>query len=121
MEGLTWCLKQDIKETGAAWISILNNKSFSKALATTFQLLKYLGIRCPFLCNPNLIIIFLEISWNNFSTDLADDDKLRDGFECAMKLVLQKCDTLKGDAKVPSQLCSSSAQIAQVINFFASS
>jgi hypothetical protein len=46
MEGFTWCLKQDIKETGGAWIAILGNKSFTKASATTFQILKHIGRPC---------------------------------------------------------------------------
>jgi len=44
MEGFTWCLKQDIKETGSAWIAILGNKNFTKASATTFQILKNIGM-----------------------------------------------------------------------------
>lgn len=52
MEGFTWCLKQDIKETGGAWIAILSNKSFTKASATTFQILKHIGreLHYSFLC-----------------------------------------------------------------------
>jgi hypothetical protein len=46
MEGFTWCLKQDIKETGGAWIAILGNKNFTKASSTTFQILKNIGRSC---------------------------------------------------------------------------
>jgi hypothetical protein len=60
------------------------------------------------------MVYVLEITWSSHSKDLASNAGLIDGFEAVLKSVIQKCDSLKGDPKVPSQLSASSSQIAQV-------
>ncbi|XP_065343684.1 transmembrane protein 214-B [Cloeon dipterum] len=96
MEGLTWCLKKDVKESEIAWNSILSNKNFKKALETTYQLLKH-----------------IQSSWNKSNKEMenfAVDNSFRDGFVNLLKSVVKKSESVPGTNKVPPGQCAHIAQ-----------